>query len=340
MGSGLWRSSGVAGVLLGCAWPAQAGIEQCMDEAVDAARLACYDRESGRNTRRALAPPAEATPPVSALSERWELAPEHKTGTFQFRYHAPIYILPVKYSTDVNRDPVSPTRGAVGATLAPFGAGELPWQEIEAKFQLSFKVKAWENLWGDNGDLWFAYTQQSYWQIYNKDASAPFRETNYAPELINTWRIGAEWGGWNLRLLNLGLVHQSNGKSDPVSRSWNRLYLQAGVERGNFALLVRPWYRLKEDESKDDNPDIEDYVGRGDLIATYRHGGHVFGAVGRHSLRGGDKNHGALQLDWAFPLSGNLRGHVQLFTGYGESLIDYNHRQTTFGVGISLAEWM
>ena len=61
--------------------------------------------------------------------------------------------------------------------------------------------------------------------------------------------------------------------------------------------------------------------------------------MARHSFRGGDRSHGAVQLDWGFPINNLLRGHLQVFDGYGESMIDYNHRATYVGLGISLLEW-
>jgi phospholipase A1 len=59
----------------------------------------------------------------------------------------------------------------------------------------------------------------------------------------------------------------------------------------------------------------------------------------RHSLKGGENSHGAAQFDWSFPINNNLRGFAQVFDGYGESMIDYNHRSTYFGLGISLLNW-
>ena len=54
--------------------------------------------------------------------------------------------------------------------------------------------------------------------------------------------------------------------------------------------------------------------------------------------RAGD-SHGSARFTWSFPVAGNLRGYLEAFTGYGESLIDYNHRATYLGVGVSLLDW-
>ena len=137
-------------------------------------------------------------------------------------------------------------------------------------------------------------------------------------------------------MLGLTLNHQSKGRSDPLSRSWNRVILNLGFERDDFALMLRPWYRIEEGSADDNNPDITDYVGRGDLTAFYRWKEHDFSLMLRHSLKGGDNSHGAVQFDWTFPISGKLRGQVQLFDGYGESLIDYNWNQTTVGAGVAI----
>lgn len=273
-------------------------------------------------------------PNRSLLDKRWELSPDSKLGTWNIRAHQPVYLMPGFWTSDKNERPSSPNENNTVQV-----GDDQNLKSMEAKFQLSLKTKAVENLFGDNGDIWFGYTQSSRWQVYNADTSRPFRETNYEPEASLIFRTNYEILGLNARLLGLTFNHQSNGRADPLSRSWNRVMLNLGFERDNFALMVRPWYRIEENANDDNNPDIKNYMGRGDLTAFYRWNDHDFSLMLRHSLKGGDDAHGAAQFDWAFPISGKLRGHFQLFDGYGESLIDYNHRATYVGLGVSLMNW-
>lgn len=327
----------------------------CAGITADAERLACYDRAVGRI-------PAETPTPAplrradgrlrlfesdadrrqerdefsaryrSLLDRRWELSPEAKLGMFTVRAHRPVYLLPAFHSSDVNRLPTSPNPDNTVATPQDI-------DPIEAKFQVSLKTKVWEGMFGGHGDLWFGYTQSSRWQVYNSEVSRPFRETNYEPEAMLVF--GTDYGllGWDGRLLGIGLVHQSNGRSLPLSRSWNRVRLDLGLERGDWVLNLRPWWRISERPQDDDNPDIEDFMGRGEIQLVRKWHNQEFSLVARHSLRGGERSRGAIQVDWAFPLAGSLRGHLQLFNGYGESMIDYNHRATYLGLGVSLVEW-
>ena len=268
-------------------------------------------------------------PNSSLLDKRWELAADSKLGTWNIRANQPVYLLPAFWTSNKNEFPHSPNPDNTVTE-------DQDLKSTEAKFQISLKTKAVENLIGDNGDLWIGYTQSSRWQVYNEDESRPFRETNYEPEASLIFRTNYNLLGLNGRLLGLTLNHQSNGRSDPLSRSWNRVMLNLGFEKDNFALMVRPWYRLDEDFKDDNNPDIKDYVGRGDITGFYRWNEHDFSLMLRHSLKGGDDSHGAVQFDWTFPIKGKLRGNFQIFDGYGESLIDYNHRATYVGLGVSL----
>jgi phospholipase A1 len=308
--------------------------ESCSAISADPERLACYDRLAGRPQPLPAPQPAQAAPPpdivgergsdlLSALSRHWELDDDAKQGAFLFRAHRPNYFMPLKYSTAPNTAPF-----ASSATSPDFDS-------TETELQLSFKVKGMQGVFGhDNLDLWFGYTVTSFWQAYNSDISSPFRETNYEPEMMWVFRTDYSLAGFRGRFINLGLVHQSNGRGEDLSRSWNRVYAQFGFERDNLALLVRPWYRLPE-PTIDDNPDIEDYYGHGDVQAFYTHGRNTWSLLLRNNFDR-DDNRGALKLNWSFPLHGRLRGYVQYFTGYGESLIDYNHRQQSLGLGVSL----
>jgi phospholipase A1 len=209
----------------------------------------------------------------------------------------------------------------------------------EAKFQVSLKTKIWEGMIAGNGDLWLGYTQTSYWQIYNSAESRPFRESNYEPEIMAIFPTDYSLFGWHGRMAGIALNHQSNGRSEPLSRSWNRLIAQFGFERRNWMMMVRPWWRIPESSRTDDNPDIEDYVGQGDLLLVRKSEGHELSFMLRHSLRSGSSR-GALQIDYAFPITSYLKAYAQVFSGYGASLIDYNHRQTRMGLGISLVQWL
>lgn len=325
--------------------PVAPDVQACATIASDVERLACYDRASGRPTARtpvaesqpmsapaapggagAGAPPKLATKDAkpSMLDNAWAFDPE--ADRYVMGVYRQNYLLLARFTNHVNNQPFSPL----------FQAAEVPEESmdpVEARFQLSFKGRVWateDKHWG----VWVAYTQQSQWQLYNDELSRPFRETNYMPEIMLSHRMDLSFAGLDWRLFNIGYNHQSNGRSDPISRSWDRIIAEFGLERGNFALLVRPWYRIPEDENEDDNADITDYMGNGDITAIYKWRGNSFSLMGRGNL---DTKKGAAQLTWtSAPFLGPLRGYVQAFTGYGDSMIDYNWKQNSIGFGIAV----
>jgi phospholipase A1 len=283
-------------------------------------------------SRQARVDGTSTSPRPSLLDSRWELSPDSKLGTFGIRGYKPVYLLPVFHMNRVYDTPHSPSPGHNLDT-------SLQLKHTETKFQLSLKTKVWQGVIGNHGDLWLAYTQSSHWQVYNSLKSRPFRETNYEPEAMLVFNTNYHVLGWNGRLLGIGLNHQSNGRSNPLSRSWNRVIADIGLERGPWTIMIRPWWRVPEKRLKDDNPDISDYMGRGEVQVVREWGANEFTLMGRHSLRKGSHSHGAMRFTWAFPIHSSLRGYFQIFNGYGESLIDYNHHATYVGLGISLLGW-
>ncbi|MPY08022.1 phospholipase A [Moraxella catarrhalis] len=259
----------------------------------------------------------------------------NNTPLWSSRPHNPMYVLPIFMHGKPNRSPNTPSHEARQFTPNEFRAPEL-------KFQVSVKVKAAEDLWGTDSDLWFGYTQQSHWQIFNGKNSRPFRVHDYQPEIFLTQPVYSDlpWDG-KVRMIGMGAVHHSNGESAKLSRSWNRAYLMAGMEWKNLTVMPRIWGRIfKEgsDRQPDDNPDILDYYGYGDVRFLYQleNKSNISGTV-RYNPRSGK---GALQLDYVYPLGKGISGYVQIFQGYGQSLIDYNHEATSFGVGLMLNDWM
>lgn len=261
----------------------------------------------------------------SYLSHLWELDRESRNRTFGITPYRSNYLLPFTYNARPNEGPLRDTDPGYEVKNA------------EVKFQISFKIKLWEDVLGKHVDLWAGYTQLSFWQFYNFADSSPFRETDFEPELLLQFRTDFDLMGFRTRYINVGLNHQSNGRARPQSRSWNRVVGNVGLERGNLVLILGAWYRIPEKEKDDDNPDIEDYLGYGQVNVLYFRGEHRVGLYLRNNLRVRD-NRGALQLDWSFPLIRWVSGYVQYVNGYGESLLDYNASANRIGVGFILKE--
>ena len=298
--------------------PRRDGTSECADIADDGDRLACYDRLSGR-------PPGQEEAP-SRLSRLWELDRDSRRGKYAITPYRSSYILPYTFNATPNEGPIR--EAEPGRTV----------QKEEIKFQISFKTKLWQDIFGGDTDLWMAYTQLSFWQFYNFDDSAPFRETNYEPELLVNVRTNFRVMGFRGRYVNAGFNHQSNGRAEPLSRSWNRVVANAGFERDGVIVVLNGWYRIPESARDDDNPGIERYLGYGQINVDSLWRGHRFGLFLRNNLRSRG-NKGALQLEWSFPLILRVSGYVQYFNGYGESLLDYNASANRIGIGFILRDW-
>lgn len=343
--------------------------QACVAMADGPGRLACFDRWALRQQAQpavvaapgvppptalgqgqGLAPPAGTVVPAqvagaengcqdgrySRLSRFWELERATDCGTFELRGYRPIS-LSLTRADGVNEQPSSPAPGRTPDTAEDY-------RRTEARIQLSARVKVAKDLLtgGDSvrqDSLWVGYTQQSYWQFFSPGISRPFRTTDYEPEAMYVYPADYSLGPVRLRYLGAAVSHQSNGRTLPQSRSWNRAKLLAGLEVGKtFSLEARLWQRFGETDN-DDNPDIVSFLGRSELAGTWtpdkvntfvvtarsRSGQlEYFRALGRGNRAGG---------------LNDLRVHVGFFSGYGDSLLDYNRKRNVLSVGLALVDW-
>ncbi|MBU1293240.1 MAG: phospholipase A [Gammaproteobacteria bacterium] len=242
--------------------------------------------------------------------------------------HKPNYFLPIAYTSNPN------DRAFLGDA-----SDSESLQSVEFKFQFSLKFPVAYDVVGRNSSLWFAYTQQAYWQAYNSSISAPFRDTNHEPEAFIVTKPKHGFLGINPDYVSYGFVHQSNGQSNELSRSWNRFYVDFLFEHGDTAFSFKPWYRIPESSKVDDNPNIENYYGYGEFNIIHVIDDYTIDVMLRNNLKS-TENRGAIQVGFTFPLWGKTRGYIQYFNGYGQSLLDYNHQTQSLGIGIMLTNWL
>lgn len=226
------------------------------------------------------------------------------------------------------------------------------WEDPNVKFQLSFKYRMLNSDPDEPGwlvhkapaltNLYFAYTQTSLWDTAAE--SSPFYDTNYKPELFYQWqRVDRQrWADWFAMDLQGGMQHASNGQDGADSRSMNVVYIMptfyfGDIKDFHFRIAPRVFGYLGDME---DNPDIADYYGHVQLRTMLGWAdGLQLAVIGNI---GDGFNHGSAQFDLTYPLyrfggrSMSVYLDLQYFTGYGETLLDYNQRSSAFRAGFSL----
>lgn len=272
---------------------------------------------------------ATATENDSLLEQRFSQEKRTQNKLFVLTPHRQNYVLPISYNSNPNEKPFN----------------SVSIDRTEVKFQLSLKVPVAQGVFNGHGDLYAAYTGISWWQAYNKDISSPFRDTNHEPEVFFSFNTDYDVFGLKLSIIQAGINHQSNGRGGSLSRSWNRVFTNFIFEHENLYFSINPWWRIPEsskdsptDPRGDNNPDIEKYLGYGDVQVFYTAGVHKFSLMARNNLR--SENKGAVELGWSFPITQKIRGYVQYFNGYGDSLIDYDASVNRLGIGIMLNDFL
>jgi phospholipase A1 len=269
---------------------------------------------------------------LGAISERMIAERKSAFDPYVITPHKMNFFLPISITDGINKE-----------AYTDFSNWADNLKDIETKFQISLKVPLTTGSIINKGDqFFFGFTLESWWQVYTESISRPFRETNYQPEAFYFTPLN-----WHPLNSNTGIIfgfeHQSNGRSEQISRSWNRIYANFLFEKGDFALSFRPWYRIPEGSKEstkgspgDDNPDIDEYMGHFELNLAYDwNNDYELSMKLRENF---SQHHGAVEIGFTFPLWGKLRGFAQYFSGYGENLIDYNYNQQRFSIGLALTD--
>ena len=315
----MYRLILIATLLLPCHLAAQT--PECQDIEDDAERLACYDGVNQAEAKVA----AEDT----VLEPRQRQEQSLFENSFGILPHERSYLLPLTYVDKIDQE-------LFAGLNDPAADEEL--DNLEVKFQYSFKVPIGQRFLLGRDQLYFGFTQLSLWQAYNSDLSSPFRENNYQPEIL--WEVPLSEPLFNGRLshINWSLIHHSNGLGGDLSRSWNRIAFATTWADSDWAINLKLWKRIEEDAEDDDNPDIEDFMGYGQLQLGYRWGEKRFTGIIYNNFES-DDNHTSVDISFSMPISRKLRGFIQYFNGYGETLINYNRRTRRIGIGVVLSDW-
>jgi phospholipase A1 len=253
-------------------------------------------------------------------------------GNFGLHTYKVNYLLPIGVSNKVYQSKI-PT---------------IDYSRYEAELQVSLKLEIMHNKLGLGERYFLSYTHQAFWQLYTY--SSPFRESLYNPEGFVIFPIQDNFSIFQARSLKLALAHRSNGQPNTenvffednqslgnLSKSINYIYATLRMQHQALVTDVKVWMPLPPvNDNLSDNPDLMKYVGYSSVKFTYFYGNNMFTLMGRGNIASGK---GALEFTYSHPhpFNNSTYWYVKFFTGYCESLVDYNKNITKLAIGFSFS---
>ncbi|WP_321277303.1 phospholipase A [Thiomicrorhabdus indica] len=270
---------------------------------------------------------AAQTEPLKPLEKRRLNEVATQSNPFVITPHKLNYAMFTHFTSGIHKRPFEEDAGK-----------PLEYRDQEMQFQLSFKIPLITQMHflGKELDIYGAYTNRSFWQLFDDEDSIPFRETNHEPELWAQMHTDIDFFDFNLHTVSLGVNHQSNGQSNALSRGWNRLFLQAKMQHDNSTLNFKTWARFDEQDEFDNSFNYTKYLGDFEIEAAHRDGDNTYALTLRNSYKW--NQYGAVKFEFTHPLTKRLKGYIQYFNGYGDSLIELEHRSEKVGFGIVLVD--
>lgn len=200
----------------------------------------------------------------------------------------------------------------------------------DVKFQLSFMFRLTEATLPWKSYLFLMYTQKTFWNVFQN--SLPMRDINFNPGI--GWAKPFFSKDRYMGKLTLLLEHESNGRDEEASRSWNKISLCGSTIIDEWLMVHAKFWIPLIDGSE--NRDILKYCGiyQGGVMVTTPNKEWSWGLTWV-KRQGWNLNMNTIwEVSWRVSDKMNLNLYAQYYNGYGENLIDYKQFHSRLRVGL------
>lgn len=295
-------------------------VESMRDSTKSAPNVAESTRDSAKDSTQSALDSAKSLDFVESKSPQDSALPNYEFPKYndlsfanslieRFSLHNANYFLPAYYT---------------------FSGQVAPYRNIEVKFQISAKINLFSDLFCGIG-VFFGYTQKSFFQMYSRKISAPFRDNDYMPEILFYRALDWNLLGGKIYNIRFGYRHLSNGEWKARSRSIERILAELMYQNGDFHAKLALWAYISPSPSN-----IYKYIGFGDLQLKYSflERNHLYLTIGNLFHNYGQYR-GNVLLEYRFDLNKSSI-YVQYFYGYGDNTFQYNRKTHSVGIGLAI----